>query len=668
MSLFPRGHYTSKAWSHVVRSMGLLAALVWVGWAQTAPVFAESAKASISMSSVVGFNGYYGKQHWIPVNITLHNNTNHDVDGDLQLDVNLPLENGPTADGTMHWHEHVKAKADKPVQIAVPGPIVDNDAVVRFVVNGQNVSEAHLTGTALGNAALVAVLSNKSQTAQFLTGSSNGPKGVPVLPETLNWDSLPVDANLYGELTAVAATPSTLAGLGERQSSALETWVRLGGLLIVMGTGTTSKTWVPSLPLESGPAQNVSGKGLAIFVGDSVTPPAAVKCEAKGIRQGGVLWAGTSSQPFIASMGVGRGTVVQTAFSPLDQNLLGWSSNATMWTTVLDQGNARGQSALTGLLDNSQALSLASASNALSPLRIPSLQFWATVFAVYAFCLGPILFYVLRKTKSEPLGWVLLPAISLVTTVAIYTFGATQRPSGVLTEGVGVLDLVGDGTAESYGIRAFMSPAITNATATTTQPMLLMPLSEQNVRPLGTADVRGYGQTTVTFEDVGRWGVRYVYAAGAIENQGKLDVNLQSASDTLSGGVKNATFYNFHNVALCWHERLYEIGDMKPGDSVTVNQSTPSVSVSGGYLSGYGSYNRDITRGIGRPLGTAAEGLLALPMDNEKVMVVATTTDPSPSLPDIHTGQKVDSDHTLVLVRQFANVDMSPFGPGGSML
>lgn len=658
--LLPHRYWTIRVMRNAVRSLCFLCLLPLFGLAQATVALAESNKTEVTMSFVVGFNGYYGSQQWIPVNLTLHNNTQRSLDGDLQLTMDMPMGSGRRAQGMMHWHESLKPQADKPIQIALPGPLIGADAVLHFVVNGQDVVQTKLTGTALGNASLVAVVSDKPQLAQLLTGSSNGPNGAPILPETLSQNTLPVNANLYNELAAVVTTPETLASLRGDQSFALQTWVKLGGVLIVMGTGPIANDWVKNLPLLPGPPQHVSGRGLATFIGDSVTPPKDIVTLAQGVRPNGLIWAGTSNQPLIAATHYGRGNVVQTAFSPIDQNLLAWPSNAALWTSILGNANPKGESALQGLLNQAQALSLASASDALSPLKIPSMQFWAIVFGAYALVIGPVLFYVLRKSKSEPLGWLMLPAISIAITVAIYSFGATQQPSGLLTEGVGVLDLVGDGVAETYGIRAFMSPSVTSAQAVPSQPMLMLPMSEENVRQPGTADVQANGNTSLKFSNIGRWGVKYVYAAGAIQHQGEIDAALWSAFGGLMGTVKNSTPYTLHNVALCWNGRMYEVGDMTPGETVSINQTFPSVAVSAGnlYMSQYGSYNHDITRGIGRPLGNVAEPMLDVKLGKYQVMVIATTTGSSPSLPEIQTTQKIDSNHTLVLVRQMVNVSV----------
>ncbi|MCL6593852.1 MAG: hypothetical protein K6T31_07740, partial [Alicyclobacillus sp.] len=387
-----------------------------------------------------------------------------------------------------------------------------------------------------------------------------------------------------------------------------------------------------------------------------------------------VLWAGTAGQPLLAATSLGRGQVVQSAFAPSQPALLAWASNTALWTRVLKQGDAGPARALPELLDPGQAFMLAAASDALSPLRIPSLGFWAGVLGVYALALGPGAFWLLRRWRREPWAWAALPTLSLVTTVSIYAFGASQRPSGMLTEGVGGLDLVGGGEAEAYGIRALMSPFVTNATVTQHEPAWLLPMAEENVRQLGEAWVDIGTQTTVSFLDVGRWGVRYAYSAGLVHGQGEVLTDLSTVAGGLAGTVSNQTPYPLHKLAVCWNGKLYPLGDLPPGGMATLNPGNAQTAGAGGYLSAYAAYNRDVSRGIGRPLGSfaSAAGLLSLAADGDQALLVATADNSTgsllPGLPGVKVQQAIASDQTLLLVRQLAPVAVLPLAGGVSPL
>jgi hypothetical protein len=618
---------------------------------------------SLRISAVVGFNGYYSKDRPVPVEVHIVN-PGAAATGRLSVYVHRALDNDRLLDGNLVWTVKLPAHGALDKRIVVPGEVISAGAGVQCQVGSRLVSTT-LNGNPFGRVALVAVVADSAQAAQFLTGSSNGQNGQPVLPVRVNPASLPDSAYLLEDLTAVALSPEGLDELTPRQRSALLMWVKLGGLLLVTGSGTVDPSWQGELPLRPSRPERSAATPLSSFIGGSVAAPAG-ELEVAGRLMGEDVdvWAGSREKPLVAAKHVGRGVVVQTAFSPLQPTVLGWPGNAALWTTVLKRGSEQSEPALPALTGNGGALDLTTASDALPPLRVPSLRVWSSLFLGYALVIGPLLFLGLRRYKRESWAWVALPVISLVTTVGIYGFGAAQRPNGVLTEGVGVLELVGDGSAEAYGMRGFMSPLVTSATMTASGATFGLPLAETNVRMLGTADVVEDGGIQADFSAIGRWGVRYLYAIGTVGRQGQLEANLDVSLGTVTGMVTNQTPYSLNDVALIWNHQLYELGNLRPGQSVIVDDGTKTISLDSNWVSAYGRYNSDITHGVGRALATllaadaagstAAAGTGTL---TKQAMLVATCTSETPAIPALHTLQKVASEQKLTVVRQYVETN-----------
>ncbi|MCL6626363.1 MAG: hypothetical protein K6T68_07215 [Alicyclobacillus shizuokensis] len=634
---------------------GLLSAAAAFAAAVCVPVRVEA--ATLQMSAVVGLNGYYSKDWPVPVVLHIVNRGNSST-AHLRVVVHQSLASDRVMDGQLVWSVHLPAHQSVDKRIVVPGQAIADGAQVVCEAGGSSVSTS-LGGNPLGRVSLVAVVSGRAQAAQFLTGSSNGRNGQPVLPVRVTPRALPDFPYLLEDLTAVSLSPSTLSELTRQQRSALSMWVKLGGLLLVTGVGKVDATWQEQLPLRPSSSHRVSLASLASVIQGSVPPPSG-KVDAEGRIAGDdvQVWAGTREQPLIAARTVGRGVVVQTAFSPLQPSVIGWSSgNAALWTWVLKNGSAQSQQALPPLTGSGGALNLATASDALPPLRVPSLRIWGSLFAVYALVIGPILFFVLRRRKRESWAWVVLPLLSVVTTVGIYGFGIAQRPNGVLTEGVGVLELVGNGSAEAYGMRGFMSPLVTSARVTTENAFYGLPLAETNVRALGEAYVAEDGGVSARFDSVGRWGVRYVYTIGAVHGQGQLNASLDASLGTISGMVSNETPYTLEDVAVIWNHHLYELGTLRQGQSVVLDDRTKELSLDGNWVTTYGRYNADITHGVGRSLAQvlAANGR-ADPSSSGQAMLVATCTSDTTAIPELHTLQNVASEQRLTVVRQFQPV------------
>jgi hypothetical protein len=623
-------------------------------------VSASTQSPSISMFSVVGFSGYFGRNDWVPVTVTIHH-TGKSEDAQLSVPIHNSLLGDKSAAGMMHWSIRLPANRWKTVQIFVPGFTVDGSTPVSCTVNGRVEAVSYLNGNAVDHVALVAVLSSETQSAQFLTGSSTGNE--PVLPVSVNPSAFPASPNLLNGLTCVVATPDTLSQLSSEQQAAILTWIKLGGMLLVSGTDRSFSFWNQYFPIRYGDSARVKADSLDLFAGISVPAPSHLQVNASGIQQNATLWASAGNQPLLASMPLGRGTVWQTSFSTMDNALLGWSGYPSLWTSVLRQSTSDAQSALVPLLDEKGVLSFSDASDSLSPLRVPSLGVWILVFSIYVLLVGPVIFFVLRRYNRASYAWFILPAVGGFTTLCIYLFGLMERPPGLLNEGIGVLELVGDGTAETYGVQAFMSPYWGGLHFELTQPMFALPLAQGTAATTEFASVMNGQMTHLTFGPAPRWSVRYLYSAGAVSNQGELSVQLVSSFGMLLGTVKNNTPYPLHHVAMFWKNHMYELGDLAPSQTVPVNQLTEAPS-NDKWAVVYGSYNHDLTRGIGRPLGAfAASSDWTSTLDNTGVMFVATTTARTPSLPGVSTTQDVASSQSVVLVRQFAPVSIYSGGP-----
>lgn len=633
------------------------------------PADAATYDVNPHLTAEVGFNGYFVKNHWVPVRVQMVNGGPSVLQGQLAVHIDFSVGNGRFAQGTMHWPVSIAGHHTASMDISVPGNIID-DSSLSFLVDGQPVAATKLTGNALGDTALVTVLSANPQAAQFLTGTTFGPGGAPVLPVSIKPSGMPATANGYSALTAVVATPGSLDELSNAQTQALKNWVELGGLLLVESTNGIPKSWQSLMPLTAKAPHTVSGARLNDMLDITSTPLSQhITSYAGKMRPQAQLWAGTPANPLLAATPEGRGQIVQTAFLPTEPAVLGWSNNLAFWTRIIKQGSSGNNGALPSLLDSNGVLSLAAASGALTPLRIPSLKFWGFVFAIYTLVAGPGLFFLLRRRKRETLAWVILPSLSILTTFGIYALGAQQRPGGMLTEGVGVLDLAGNGLAESYGIRAFMSPYVASTTFIAAQPMLTLPLAEQNVRQLGVADVTTGARSVSMFEDVGRFGVRYLYSAGAVQHQGRIATDLLALGSTPSsfaGNVTNDTPYPLQHVVVYWNQAMFVLGNLAPGATASITPQTPTQVVPVNWLSTYSGYNREVTRGLGRPLGNLANSL-GFFNDNiplSQAIIIATTNSDTPALPKPISGQTIASAQSLVMVRQMAFVAQYPHEVG----
>lgn len=635
----------------------MTAALMWfVPCLQTTSFAATKDKPTTQMSGEVGYGGYYKEDDWVPVTLTIHH-LGAAVSAQLKIRVNQVLVSGRRVSGSLTWSVSLPKNGWTKKQIEVPGAALNEGVTITCNRAGKSLAVADVSGNAVSHVALVAVLSNSHQATQFLTGSSTSSN--PVLPVSVDPAWLPSSVNLLHGLDAVVASVPTLDGLNAAQQTALQTWVKLGGILLVTGTGDASAAWQPDLPFRSGQPKRVDASSLAEFAQSSTPFHQTLAVEAGSAAPTARLWATANHTPLLASAQVGRGVVWQTTFSPSDPSLLGWTGNPLMWTALFKHSAQTTANGIPGLFNPNGALDLTSVGDALAPLKVPSLRVFAVVFALYIFIIGPVVFFVLRRFHRAHWAWILLPVVSCVTTVGLYVFGGAERPNGLLADGVGVLELTGDGSAESYAVQAFMSPYPGGLDFQMPATTLAIPMSENETVAQDDAVVSYGNHTNVRFRDVGRWHVRYMYTADAGVKQGELKTNLTSAFGLLFGSVTNQTPYLLNQVAIVWQDHMYQIGNLKSGQTVHLDAIAASDSTH--WISDYGTYNRELTHGIGRTLGAYLTQFQSEPVSandrNPEAMLIATTEARTPTLARPLHKQHITSDKTLVLVRQYANVE-----------
>lgn len=609
------------------------------------------------MSAQVGFAGYYTPDGWVPITVRI-DNPGPAVSAEFDIAAYASLGSGRETNTVFRWLRRLQP-GSQTLELSLPAPLLAQSPVLQCLVQGRLATTVTLSGNEINNVSLAAVLSSSPQDAQFLTGVSSPPgwgaETVPVLPVAVGSSAIPTDANLMGGLAIVAASPAELARLSTDQAHALQTWVDLGGVLVVTGSGRAGGAWQSWLPMIPGAQRLVAANGLSSLGGQGGSaPPSQITIAASGVRSGAQIWAGDASAPLLAAWPQGRGWVVQSAFAPRD--LLTWSGNAAFWTAVMRRAHAGIVSASPPWFASTGPMTLSTASETLAPLRVPSLQVWLWVTTAYVAVAGPVTFWLLRRLRREPWAWLWLPVLAVGVTAAIYMAGAGSRPSGLLTEGVGVLELIRDGEAEAYGVRSFMSPWTISATLSLPRTMLAIPMAEQTGAPeIATVSDDG-AKTQIDFADVERWGVRYAYSAGTLSGQGWIDTWLTAAQGTLYGAVRNRTPYTLHHVTVCWDGQAYTVGDLGPGMTAALPTS-PSFTYHGNDLwSQYGSLNRDLARGVGRSLAAWSTSLGA-PVGADQAMILATVAGARMAmLPDVSVRAPTASNATVVLVRELISV------------
>lgn len=377
------------------------------------------------------------------------------------------------------------------------------------------------------------------------------------------------------------------ADLSAGQLAALRGWVLRGGQLI-LGGGTGLERALGGLPADLAPA----------FVG-AVEPVAAETLfgtAAAGLAP--VPYAALAPRPAddgrppyqlpltsLAREGsaveqtVGRGVVTVLAFPLGHPALAGWESAAALWGELL-RGRAElppGFAPENVGADSLVEGNLAAALTSLPALEFPPLGLISALVVIYIITVGPATYLALRRLDRQSLGWVVVPAITLLFAALTYGVGFAQRGGDVVLNQIALIEPA-DGAAGAR-VRSFVgvfSPERRSYTLAVPagggEELMLRPISVQG--PWDTTggmvggtflQDSGPGAAVDGFE-IAQWSMRAL-SADALVRDDFIEARVVLDGDRITGEATNTGDVALLDVALVQGDRVARLGDLAPGET-----------------------------------------------------------------------------------------------------
>lgn len=530
------------------------------------------AEAGVQLGVTAGIGGEYKDSGMVPVQVTM-TNSGADVEGDLIVATG---DMGNNTFSVAYYQPVSIAKgAAKQITITVPGSEVRSDSYVALMKADQIVAKAPVGGRRYSRDTLmVGVLAEDRDTANFLGVLPKGSfrNEVRVLP--MKPEQVPTAGVQLRMIDLLVLNNFALDTLNAQQIQAIREWTVSGGMLILAGGAQYDKTageLADLSPVEVGGVTTV--KSLPSLILDKSKP---VELTAPLTISSGTLKAGKAlytegKQPLFASRTVEEGKVLYVAYDLAAEPLASWSGNGKLWADVLPRAfgssldDSREQ-----FLDSVWALS--DAAGRMPSLKIPNVGWFALFFGIYALIAGPVLFYILRHKRKQSYMWAIVPVLSVVTGIGIFSFGAMQRGSGVMVNQTGYLELTKEGGAKAKAVTAMFVPTGGDYQLTIFGEGLSQPIvdgSRWEEVPLIWASLQPY-HTDVKFRDVEFWSMRKVATERPVPDAGKFVSDLSYADGALTGTVTNQTKYTLRDVKVVSDTQVQEVGEMAPGSTVQV--------------------------------------------------------------------------------------------------
>ncbi len=611
---------------------GMTALLLVLLFSSSFPVMAAT-NSQASMKINVGFQNYYDPRSWVPVHVTVSTTSRHPLHGEI---VYVVSSRDRPFEGQYTWKLPVSTVGTGGVQsssitIGLPGLFLKGVGELLWENNGQIVMKSHLPGIAISGSEIAGIISLRPESVQFLAGVSSDNGSTELVTAYIPPTSLPSSMPLLESLSYLYIDGSSAALLSPVQIQGILNWVRAGGILLLGGIEPNAgqvdgflgqSPVVPSVVLDQPPTLLAKYAGsTGILTNESLL--------FGHVTSGAKVLVGSQNSALVAAKTMGRGKIVYVGFDASAPDYLSWSGYAQFWDTLLHSLRAQVLQSSPDLFGTNGVWGLYAASEQFPQMYSPPLWIWETVFGLYVFIVGPVLYFILRRHRRNEMAWLYLPVISLFVAGGIYVLGVMQRPNGILTQSVGMVDLLDHSLTQIAGVEAFMSPQTRSYSIHTTADTWSVPMSEQ-ATGIGTSQTKNEfsGQSgKISFNKVNAWGGKFVLSLNLYKRFGYVNGTLYREGHSLAGYVTNQTRFNFTDAAFVVNHQVIAIGPMKKGQSVNISAVLQSVSSRSNVMAGLGTVLASANHGVGKSLFDNSGTFLRQNIPDGQAMLVAWSHD-----------------------------------------
>ena len=413
--------------------------------------------------------------------------------------------------------------------------------------------------------------------------------------------TLPEVAQGFAMANIIAVDEIAIADLSPKQQEALLKWVQDGGTLLLGGAEQINETagvFKDYLPLSlSQQTTSVSADSLTKLSGGGIFTqaiPVYTATENKGsipvLKDNNIILA--------AKKQVGSGEVVQTTFSLGDQPLASMDGYAALTAKMLDIQTMSQQTQMQGQSTMDQLSYELGSINELFPSFEVSVSYMLIVIILYILVIGPLLYFVLKKMDKREHAWWVIPAISVVLSIALFIFGAKDRIVQPQVQQSAFFKVNEDSSVNGYYVESILTNRsgdfVVNADNNTSALAF-----RNNYNLTGTAGslhessyIKEHANgSTLTLRDLSYWSVQSFGGKTAAQNIGKMDVDITLKDEKLSGTVKNNFPFALKDVTVISGTKEVKLGDIEPNATLKLDQEMKTTVLQ--KPSNFNNYNYD---------------------------------------------------------------------------
>jgi hypothetical protein len=530
----------------------------------------------ITMRARPAFHGTYRPGSWLPLYLELENEG-----PDREVELQATLRSGASYATTLDLPNNSR----KRVTLYAYLPLSMRRLNIRLLHAGTELQsqQVELQPT-VSRAHTVAVVSDGATAPRPPTRL---PDGASLSSTTFQPADLPTHALGLTSFDLLVLSDLPTADLSQAQIDALRAWVIRGGQLLIDG-GPGAERTLAGMPADLQPAtitEFITRPADVLFAAGDAAPNSVplIRAEPTTDSAGRTAYlvpiAGLPAEAQLIEQRYARGAVGLLPLPLGHPTLLTATEMPRIWADLLEQTSALSSNAgapdLT--LDAFVEGNLASALTGLPALQFPPVGVLALLIGIYIVVVGPGVYLVLRRLDRQALGWVIVPALTLMFAAGAYAFGYAQRGGDLVLNQLTYIETF---DATPAGARARSFAGLFSPTRQTYdldiqssgfEAPLLRPISLQGPWDATLGGGSGIllqpeiGGAAVRDFEVAQWAMRAL-TADTLVDVAALQARLTLDGATLAGVVENTSDRLFEDVVLVQGDRVVRLGNLAPGE------------------------------------------------------------------------------------------------------
>lgn len=560
------------------RSLIRSAALALVVLATALPLWAAGAQGAapgLVMEARPALGGYFKYGEWLPVWLLVENNG-----PDLAAEARVSLtDSGGTT--TYVAPADLPGGSRKRIPLYVLPSSFTHQLEIRLVSGDRLLASEKVDVRPQPNVHyLVGLVSPQRGALALIDGVQLPGQNRPIILIDLALADLPDRVEGLRSLNTLVINALDTSVLTTEQQTALETWVRQGGRLVI-GGGASARQALSGLPASLAPldaievAEVQALPGLETFAKAEAVRVPGPFVVAAGEGPGARRLAGEAELPLVLEWAVERGFVnfvaLDLATSPFDA----WVGTGSFWEALLSPGAEYPEWLPFDMsVRQTRAGSMPYALSNLPALDLPSIRGLSILLAVYIVLIGPVNFLVLRWRRRLHLAWATTPLFTLVFSAGAFTLGYALRGTDLILNKIAIVEVQPGGDASVSSYLGLFSPSQRSYQIEVAGESLLSPLrmegdpwnSSGAAIPLEMVFQQG-NPGAVRGLAVNQWSMQSFMAESAWPDFGSISADLQLAGQVLQGSLTNGTAFTLQDAVLLLGSRFVRLGDLEPGQT-----------------------------------------------------------------------------------------------------